>query len=187
MIRRTETGRLIRRGASGETDAPVEETLFPKPQRGTVMRHTSKRRITIVASALSVMLVATVAFAAWTSSGEGTGQAMSTSSIDSTISPDDPGEALFPGATSSFTVEVDNPNDYPVVVTGISAGSSDAVNGCAAGTVTSDAVTDPAGIIAAGDSGTYTLVSHMAGGATDDCQGQTFSLDLTATLESDAS
>ena len=40
--------------------------------------------------------------------------------------------------------------------------------------------------IAASGSGTYTLVTHMIASPVDACQGQTFSLALTATLSSDA-
>jgi hypothetical protein len=144
------------------------------------------KRVTVLASALSVLLVASVAFAAWTSSGSGSGQAASTTSVNSTITPAADGDSLYPGAVKSYTVTINNPNDYPVIVTSISAGSSNEVNGCAAGTVTSDAVTNPAGTIAAKGTATYTLVSRMAAGATDACKAQVFTLPLTATLSSNA-
>ena len=152
------------------------------------MSHSLKRRTTFLAAMISVLLVAGVAFAAWTSSGSGSGQAKSTTSVNSTISNGTAAADLFPGATKSVTVSINNPNDYPVTVKTISAGSSAAVNGCAAGTVTSDAVASvPSNTIAAGESGTYTLVTHMAGSATDACKSQTFVLGgLTATLESAA-
>jgi hypothetical protein len=135
------------------------------------------------------------AVAAWTSSGSGSGQAQSTVAANSVITPGTNTADLYPGATSSVEVAISNPNAYPVVVNSISAGSSALVNtSCTAGTVTTDArSTDPTGltqsdnvtkVIAAGGSGTYTLVSHMGVGAVDACQGQTFTLALTAALTS---
>ena len=131
-----------------------------------------------------------VAWAAWSSSGSGSGSATSTTSINSTISSDATGTPLYPGATKTFTVKIDNPNDYPVVVNSISAGSSDATSGgCVAGTVTSDAWTAPSTgnlTVAAHGTQTYTLTSHMDGNAADNCKSQTFTLPLTASLSSNA-
>ncbi len=150
------------------------------------MRKISKRSA-IVLGAAGVVVVAGVAYAAWTSTGSGTGSVSSTTSVNSAITPAGSGSALYPGGGTDFTVTVDNPNDYPVVVTSISAGSSNAVNGCAAGTVTSAAPAATAGTIAAHGSGTYTLHATMNATATDACKSQTFVLPLTATLASNAS
>ena len=58
---------------------------------------------------------------------------------------------------------------------------------CAAGTVTSAAVSAPPNTtIAAHGTGTYTLHAVMAGTADDACKSQTFTLPLTATLASNA-
>ncbi|MDS0139490.1 MULTISPECIES: hypothetical protein [unclassified Amycolatopsis] len=150
------------------------------------MRKISKRSA-IVLGAAGAVVVAGVAYAAWTSTGSGTGSVSSTTSVNSTITPAGSGSALYPGGGTDFTVTVDNPNSYPVVVTGISAGSSNAVNGCAAGTVTSAVPADTTGTIAAGGSKTYTLHATMNANATDACKSQTFVLPLTATLASNAS
>lgn len=150
------------------------------------------RKLTARTTAVAAGLVATtglgVAFAAWTSNGSGTGSAASTTSVDSTIAPVQlvAADLLYPGATKSTKVTVSNPNAYPVVVTGISAGSSNAVNGCAAGSVITDAVSNPAGTIAPGGSGEYTLTLRMTDDPSDACKSQTFTLPLTATLESAA-
>lgn len=151
------------------------------------MRNTIKRTGFVAVSALALTTVG-VAVAAWTSSGSGSGAAKSTTSKDSVIAAATSAADLYPGAVKTVTVSITNPNDYPVVVKTISAGSSDAVNGCAAATVTSDAVSSaPSTTIVGGGSGTYTLTTRMAGGATDACKSQTFTLPLTATLESAAS
>ncbi|MET8998251.1 hypothetical protein [Amycolatopsis sp. Hca4] len=150
------------------------------------MRKISKRSA-IVLGAVGAVAVAGVAYAAWTSTGSGTGSVSSTTSVNSTITPAGSGSALYPGGGTDFTVTVNNPNDYPVVVTGISAGTSNAVGSCAAGTVTSPAPADTTGTIAAGGSKTYTLHATMSAGATDACKSVTFVLPLTATLASNAS
>jgi hypothetical protein len=145
------------------------------------------RRATVIAGVGAAALAGGVAFAAWTSTGSGTGSVTSTTSVNSTISPDGSGNPLYPGGSTSFTVKIDNPNSYAVSVTSISAGSSGATGStgsCAAGSVTSDAASNPSGTIAAGGSADYTLTAHMNGNAADGCQGATFSLPLTATLAS---
>jgi hypothetical protein len=142
------------------------------------------------------LLGAGIAYAAWSSTGAGSATAQATTSVSSVIAPGTSAADLFPGATKTVTVTVSNPNPYPVLVNSISAGSSTLVNAtCVAGTVTSDVrATDATGLlqtggtksIAAGGSGTYTLTTHMTATAVDGCQGQSFTLALTATLSSNA-
>ena len=76
-------------------------------------------------------------------------------------------------------------------MTSISGGSSNATGtsgACVAGTVTTAAVTSPpATVIAANGSGTYTLTATMNTNPDNSCQGQTFTLPLTAQLASAAS
>lgn len=156
-----------------------------------------------LAAVTTMMLGAGVAFASWTSTGDGAGSAESTTDQQSAIAAGDWAADLYPGATKSVTVTVDNPNDYPVIVTQISAGSSDALAApvCAAATVTSDrlgpatvddtsaALTQADGTsttIAAEGSGTFTLDTHMSASATDGCKSREFNLPLTAALRSDA-
>ncbi|MGH9008613.1 MAG: hypothetical protein ACRDYF_02065 [Acidimicrobiia bacterium] len=159
-----------------------------------------RKKALAVTALLGLAGAAGVAYAAWTSDAEGSATAQSTTSIDSTITPEDSTADLYPGATMSVTVTIDNPNDYPVVVNSISAGSSGVVNtNCVAATVTSDArvASDATGlvqsdnatkIIAANDEATYTLVTHMSAAAVDACKSETFTLaGLTATLSSAAS
>jgi hypothetical protein len=150
------------------------------------MRKISKRTA-VVLGAAGVVVVAGVAYAAWTSTGSGSGEVTSTTSANSTITKTSDGTALYPGGGTDFTVTISNPNSYPVVVNSISAGSSNlTAGGCAAGTVTSPAVSNPTGTIAAGGAGVYTLHATMSATATDECKSQTFTLPLTATLSSNA-
>ena len=158
------------------------------------MKH---KKLLVIPLLVGAALSAGYAFAAWTSSGSGSATAKSTTSIDSVIAPGSSSPDLYPGATSSVTVTVSNPNPYPVVVNSISAGSSALVNtSCSAGTVTSDArPTDATGltqsdgstkVIAPSGSGTYALATHMSSTAVDACKSQTFTLSLTGALSSAA-
>ena len=150
------------------------------------MRKISKRAA-IVLGAAGVVVVAGVAYAAWTSTGAGSGSVTATTAVNSVIQPGT-GTGLYPGGSTSFTVTIDNPNDYPVKVDSISTGTSDAVpnSTCAANTVTSDASPN-AGTIAARGSATFTLQAHMIANPDNACQGKTFTLPLTASLSSNAS
>lgn len=150
------------------------------------MNRFTKRALTIGAV---VVITGTAggAWAAWSSTGAGSGSATSTTSAPSTITPDTAAAGLYPGATSSLKVTFNNPNSYPVTVTSIAAGSSDLTSGnCAAGTVTTEAVTNPSGTIGVGATGTYTLVTHFATNPDDNCKSQSFTIPLTATLASAA-
>jgi hypothetical protein len=163
------------------------------------------RKITKSVKKLSIVLLSAtaasavgVAFAAWTSSGLGIGSATSTDSQDSVIAAGTFAADLYPGALKSITVTVSNPNGYPVVVTQITAGSSEAIGTCAAGSVTSTglgsatsstALAQDGGAtteIPANGSGTYRLQTRMIGDADNGCKNQTFDLDLTARVQSAA-
>lgn len=145
------------------------------------------RKRTMAIAAVAVLAVGGgVAYAAWSSSGAGSGAVGSTQSLSSTISAVDGAGGLFPGRTVSFSVTIDNPNGYPVKVTSISAGSSAEVGGCGEGTVTSVALSNPAGTILPGESGTYVLQATMNADAADACQNKSFTLPLTAALVSAA-
>jgi hypothetical protein len=167
------------------------------------------KRLALAAAVIgSVVGVVGFASAAWQSTGSGTAAASSVNAVDSVIAPGaDAG--LYPGAVKTVTVSVSNPNDYPVMVTSISAGSSVAVAGtlCTANTVTTDAIdANPTGVpqydaltqsnsgpvaipAAAGSTpgtATFGLTVRMADTADNSCQGQTFSMAISSTLESAA-
>ena len=158
----------------------------------------SAKKLSIVVISAAAASAVGIAFAAWTSGGLGVGSAKATDSRDSVIAAGTFAADLYPGALKSVTVTVSNPNDYPVVVTQISDGASDAIGTCAAGSVTAtglgsatssaalaqDGTTST--VIAAGGSGVYRLQTRMIGDASDGCKNQTFSLPLTARVQSAA-
>lgn len=157
------------------------------------------RRKLVVAAGVVVTITgaATASYAAWSSTGAGSGSAQSTHDLPSHITAAVSAPDLYPGAADTVTVSIDNPNPYPVIVTGIAAGQAPAVHSgaCPAGTVFTDAASNTTGLvqtggatlIAARGTGTYAIAGHMIGNAADACKDQSFPLSLTATLQSAAS
>ena len=157
----------------------------------------SAKKLSIVLLSATAASAVGVAFAAWTSSGVGIGSAQSVDSVNSVIAAGTFAADLYPGALKSVTVTVSNPNDYPVVVTQISNGSSATIGTCAAGSVTatglgtdtsSTALAQDGGdtVIPANGSGVYRLQTRMIGDADNGCKNQTFNLNLTARVQSAA-
>ena len=147
----------------------------------------TRKRLAVLGGVLLVLAGAGVAFAAYLSTGSGTGATASSVAVSSTIASNTPGAQLYPGSTSTYTVTINNPNPYPVKVVSISASSSQAATGgCPPGTVTSPAVTNPAGTIAPNGSGSYSLTATMANDPDNSCQGASFTMPLTASLTSAA-
>lgn len=139
----------------------------------------------------AVSLGTLAAFAAWTSTVDGTGSATSTTSdagagdiSAATVAADD----LYPGATKSIYVEIKNDNAYPIVVTKIWPGwSQHTASTCAAGTVRTGAESDNTGLLQngsatqrkiAGNGGTgvYKLTVKMSDNAHNNCKSQTFTI-----------
>src|SRR5207249_1319594 len=119
-----------------------------------------RTKLALTGVAVSSLGVGGVAFAAWTSNGAGSGTGQATHDQASTISHGVYAADLYPGAHKTITVTIDNPNDYDVVVNSISAGSSDAVGGCAAASVTTDArVSDTSGPLVQTDNQT-SVITH---------------------------
>ena len=125
----------------------------------------TRKRLAVLGGVLLVLAGAGVAFAAYLSSGTGSGQTRSSVAVNSTISSTTPGAQLYPGSTSTYTVAINNPNPYPVKVVSISASTSDKVGSCPAATVTSPAVANPAGTIAPNGTANYPLTANLASAA----------------------
>lgn len=116
----------------------------------------------------------------------GGGETGTTTSVEFTVTPNDQSRPLPPGATTTFSLYVNNPADYGVRVASISAGSSNATESCPAGLVTSAPVEGPTGFIRPAGYRAYDVSVTMAADAGDKCKGQTFTLPVTVELASAA-
>ncbi len=161
-----------------------------------------RRLATGTAFAATGILATSIAVAAWSSTGSGVGAAEASTSADSVISSDEFAADLYPGAVAMITIQITNPNPYPVVVTSIPGATSDASGDCPVGTVFTEAVGDGSFAVAqtntetvigpkVGDtdgSGVYQLTTRMKNDADESCKDAEFNLPITgATLESAAS
>lgn len=151
------------------------------------MRKLTTRTGTIAAATAATTAVG-IAFAAWTTNGTGTGEAASRSAENLVVSPATTLDTLFPTGSSDVAVTIANPNEYKVHVSsltltsdGITASDGD----CNAASVTYT-TQDNGGTgwdIDGDDSITLNLADAvaMSNAANDDCQGNTFTVNLMAT------
>jgi hypothetical protein len=158
-----------------------------------------KKRLTATAVLTGGLLVAGVAFAAWTATGSGSGyakagaaQPLGTLDASAQTSAD-----LYPGVTDGDVVlEIDNPNPYPVEVTSVSADgavvtvSGDAACDAATGFSFADqSYSAGSGLaVPANGSATFTLTgaAGMTNASADACQGEVFEIPVALSGTSDA-
>src|SRR5262245_36677092 len=158
------------------------------------MKSKMTRRGALATLVLLIALGASVAFAAWTTNGNGDGSARATSSQALTtvdVSATTPA-TLYPGATGDLRLRINNPNPYPVRVTAVSGNgtiTSDAGAACNASTgVTFTNQTGLALDVAAGSAATFTLSGSvaMSNASHTSCQGAVFTVPVTLTGASNA-
>lgn len=157
------------------------------------MRLMSKRNIVAASMTLIVMVAVGFVYAAWTTSGSGSGyakagtsQALTTVDVSATTT-----ASLYPGQSGSVKLEINNPNPYNVRVTAvadsgtIAADSAHDTAGCtsAAHGVTFNDQTGQTLDINASSSATFTLsgAASMAASSHNACQGATFTIPVTLT------
>jgi hypothetical protein len=158
------------------------------------MQHRFVKRTIVSALTVGGALAVSVAFAAWTATGTGSGyakaasgQALSTVDVSASTA-----ATLYPGATGDVKLRIDNPNAYPVRVTtveGNGAITSDAGAACDASTGVS--FTDQTGLtldVPAASQATFTLSGSvgMTNASDDSCQGAVFTIPVTLTGASNA-
>jgi hypothetical protein len=134
-----------------------------------------------------------VASAVWSASGSGSGsggaltaQALGVTAI-AQIGPS--GESMYPGGPAGWVyISVQNPNPYPITVTGFKWGTPVSTNptACPSSNISVDAVAPTTGSIpvaANTTSGALQIngVLDLAHSAPDGCQGVTFDVPVTIT------
>ena len=145
----------------------------------------NSKRIKIVAGGTAVLMGVGVAFAAWTSTGEGSGEVTSTTDQGLTVTSTDV-SGLFPTGQQTITVTVENKNPYKVALDSITVDAITASDAsCNVAAVTAPDNDAPATTLGVKDSATdsanFPFVVSMSNDANDDCQNNTFTVDLTAT------
>jgi hypothetical protein len=141
------------------------------------------RRSSAVAAATVGLLGLGVAFAAWTSTGEGSGTVNAAQAQPLTVSVQNV-TGLYPTGSVDVPFTVSNPNPYDVTLNNVTLKSvtvDAAHSGCATTVVTGADL--PLTLVATKNGGTTAsrnFTVSMSNAATDACQGATFTLTLKA-------
>ena len=150
-------------------------------------RSKGKRRTAMfIAGAVAIAVPAggMSAYAGWSTSGVGEGQAKATSAVPLAISAGTATNQLYPGAAGDVQFRVKNTNTYPVNVTGWSGQTVTSTDkaGCGVGDFTVNAGSVASTPIAPGATVTVTVVGGvtMNANAPDACQG--VGINVNATL-----
>ena len=153
------------------------------------MRVFRKRNLIVTGVTLTVMTAVGFVYAAWTTSGAGSGYAkagtgQSLTTVDVSAST---GATLYPGATGDVKLQISNPNPYAVRVTAVSGnGTITADAGHSGCTTTGVTFTNQSGLtidVPASSSTTTTLTgaAAMSNASLNACQGATFTIPVTLT------
>jgi hypothetical protein len=149
------------------------------------------RKLVFVVAAIAALAVTSFIFAAWSTSGSGTGYAKAGSATTLTI-----GDAsasttadLYPGSTGSVKLKVTNGNGFAVRITAVTkqaAGTITSDKGAACNASTGVTFTDQTGQtldVAAGATATFTLANavSMSNASDNTCQGAVFTIPVDVT------
>jgi hypothetical protein len=146
------------------------------------------KRVATAAIGVAVILTATIAFAAWTTNGTGSGyvaagsaQDLTTLSVAASTT-----SLLYPNGSADVKVKINNPNPYKVLVTAINNGTGSITSG--------DATCDASnGVSYANQSGSWTVpatgtltvtlsnAASMSNASVDACQAKTFTIPVALT------
>jgi hypothetical protein len=143
------------------------------------------RRVTLASIGVGVAMAASIAFAAWTTGGSGSGYvaAGSTQNLTTLSVAASTTSLLYPTGSADVTVKISNPNSYKVLVTNINNGTGSIVSGNA----TCDAsngvsFTNQPGSWTVPAAGTLTVTltnaAAMSNASVDACQSQTFTVPV---------
>ncbi len=154
----------------------------------------SRRRVIGVGIGFVALVAASLVYAAWTTSGSGSGYAKAQSSqalttVDVSASTT---ASLYPGASGDVQLRISNPNPYPVRVTSVTGnGAITADSGHASCVTTGVTFTNQTGLtldVAAGGTldRTFNGSAQMTNASDNGCQGATFTVPVSLTGASNA-
>ena len=149
------------------------------------LRH-PKKLILLVIVAL-VLAVGGIGIAAWSTSGTGNASAKATSASNLVLSDASAFASanLYPGATGSAVLRVQNPNSFAVTITTVTrTGTIVSDKGAACDASTGVTFTDQTGLsisVAASTTATVTLSGsvQMSNSSDNSCQGTVFTIPVT--------
>ena len=149
-------------------------------ERPTSRLKRNSRRLAGIATGMVVLLAGTVAFAAWTSNGTGSGTAAARSAQSLTVNVS-PATGLYPTGTINVPFTVTNPNPYSVTLskmqlTNVTVDKA----GCTVGVVSGADLPDTDVIAAGATTVSRNFPVTMSNSAEDACQGAVFTLTLKA-------
>ena len=185
------TGRRIRIHWITARQINIRRTNIRRLTRHLMTHHRRRTLIVLSAAGLITGLSAGAAYAYFTTPGNGTGSAavgsMQTVTIAATTAT--PGNPLLPGGTGDVTLEVTNPNPFPVtLLTVTSSGTITADASHPDCTTTGVTFASPTALnktVPASSTTTIDLKGAAAMGtsSSDGCQGATFSVPVTITVQ----
>ena len=150
----------------------------------------TKHKVVVATAALLVVGTGTAAYAYWSTSGAGTGSAVTSGgaadlTVTQTAAPTDLAPGVAPGAIS-VSVKNNAANDVQVnqvvvSITGVTAPSSDATHPCSAAdyALSNPTMTSGAGVLAAGSTVSFSgasLAFNPTAANQDGCKGATVQL-----------
>lgn len=154
------------------------------------------RKFFIAFAGIAALVASGIVFAAWSTSGSGTGYAKAGTASALTIGDASASTSadLYPGVTGAVKLKVTNPNSFPVRITAVAkqtSGSISSDKGAACNASTGVTFTDQSGLtldLAAGATSTFTLSGAVAmSNASDNtCQGAIFTIPVDVTAISNA-
>jgi hypothetical protein len=153
--------------------------------------NTRKKRLIGAAMTMLVLGAVGLVYAAWTTNGSGTGAAQAgyaqgLSTVDATASTTG---LLYPNGDGTVTLQIHNPNSYPVVVTDVTPGPGEVTATGGIGVCNLTGVRFRAQhdldihVPPNSDSNVIELqdAAHMTNESEDGCQGATFSIPVVLT------
>jgi len=163
------------------------------------MKLLGKRRLIFAAVTLMTLGIVSLGYAAWTSSGNGSGFAQaSTAKALTSLNVSGTSASLYPGAVADLQLNISNPNPYPIKVTdvtgngAITADAGHATCGQDAGHPTGVSYTDQHNltITVPANASTQVALSNsvsMSNASDNSCQGATFTVPVSLSGASAAS
>ena len=161
----------------------------------TLRNMTKKQRIIAASTTVLVLGVVGLVYAAWTTTGSGSGYAKAgtaqeLTTVDVSASTT---ATLYPGTDGDVLIRIKNPNPYPVEVSSITGDGTitpdSGHSGCTPTGVTFQNQTGLTIDVPANNGETETTLNnaaHMSNASVNACQGATFTIPVSLSGQSDA-